>query len=616
MKNSILKNFTVLYVEDNLDIAEEIAFFLRRHVKELYIAYDGEAGLALFHAHTPDLIVTDIQMPRLNGLDMIQAIRDINQDIPIIITTAFNESDYLLKAINMQVDGYLVKPLNLKDLTKRLEKLAEPLEMKNQLILKNAEIEEHHYYLEQFKKAVDEMAILTVSDENGIITDVNKNLEIISGFTKEELIGQPHSILPHKDMSHVLYADMWATIKSGKIWKGMIKNKKKNGGSYYVLSEFTPIFYKDGTFREYIGIRTDVTELETYKNMLKDELDTTTYNYEERKQYLKQYEDAINQTVAIVKTDRENKITYTNDKFSEMSGYTSSEIIGKDCHIIRHPKYIDEEKYKLMQKSLENKNVVEDVLINIAKDGSKYIVNTLFYPIVDLDDNVIEYLQIMHDLTEIIDLNEEIINTQKEVVLTMGAIGETRSKETGLHVKRVAEYSFLLAKLYGLSDDEANLLKQASPMHDIGKVGIPDSILNKPEKLTDEEFEVMKTHTTIGYEMLKHSERDILKASALIALTHHEKYDGRGYPNGLAGEDIHIFGRITAVADVFDALGHARVYKKAWELDAVLDFFKRENGKHFDPQLVDLMFDNLDSFLEIKEKMTDDIELTTLFNAK
>ena len=222
----------------------------------------------------------------------------------------------------------------------------------------------------------------------------------------------------------------------------------------------------------------------------------------------------------------------------------------------------------------------------------------------------------MHDLTEIIDLNEEIINTQKEVVLTMGAIGETRSKETGLHVKRVAEYSFLLAKLYGLSDDEANLLKQASPMHDIGKVGIPDSILNKPEKLTDEEFEVMKTHTTIGYEMLKHSERDILKASALIALTHHEKYDGRGYPNGLAGEDIHIFGRITAVADVFDALGHARVYKKAWELDAVLDFFKRENGKHFDPQLVDLMFDNLDSFLEIKEKMTDDIELTTLFNAK
>ena len=533
MRNNILKNFTVLYVEDNLDIAEEIAFFLRRHVKELYVAYDGEAGLSLFHSHAPDLIVTDIQMPRLSGLDMIQAIRDINQDIPIIVTTAFNESDYLLKAINMQVDGYLVKPLSLKDLTRRLEKLAEPLELQEQLTLKNAEIEEHHYYLEQFKKAVDEAAILSVSDEKGIITDVNKNLEIISGYTREELIGQPHSILRHQDMPHELYADMWATIKSGKIWKGMIKNKKKNGDSYYVLSEITPIFYKDGTFKEYVGIRTDVTELETYKNMLKDELDITTYNYEERKQYLKQYEDAINKTVAIVKTDRQNIITYTNDKFTEMSGYTSLEVIGKDCQVIRHPKYQQKQKCSFVQEALEGKHVMEEVLVNITKYGSKYIVNTLFYPILDLDNNVIEYLQIMHDLTEIIDLNEEIINTQKEVVLTMGAIGETRSQETGLHVKRVAEYSYLLAKLSGLSDEEANLLKQASPMHDIGKVGIPDNILNKPGKLSEEEFEVMKTHAMLGYEMLKHSDRDILKASALVALTHHEKYDGRGYPYGL-----------------------------------------------------------------------------------
>jgi response regulator RpfG family c-di-GMP phosphodiesterase len=163
----------------------------------------------------------------------------------------------------------------------------------------------------------------------------------------------------------------------------------------------------------------------------------------------------------------------------------------------------------------------------------------------------------------------------------------------------------LFARLLGLSEDEASLLKQASPMHDIGKVGIPDSILKKPSKLTNEEFEIMKTHCLIGYDMLKHSDRPILKASAEVALTHHEKYDGTGYPYGIAGEDIPIFGRITALADVFDALGNDRVYKKAWQLDEILELFKQQRAKHFDPVLIDLFFDNLDMFLKVREEFKD-----------
>jgi response regulator RpfG family c-di-GMP phosphodiesterase len=254
---------------------------------------------------------------------------------------------------------------------------------------------------------------------------------------------------------------------------------------------------------------------------------------------------------------------------------------------------------------LSDKQVVEEVLTNIAKDGHEYTVHNLLYPVTDIDGNIIEHFQIMHDLTEVIELNKEIMATQKEVVFTMGAIGETRSQETGLHVKRVAEYSHLLAKLVGLSDADADLLKQASPMHDIGKVGIPDSILNKPGKLTPEEFEIMKTHAQIGYEMLKHSNRDILKASSIVAYSHHEKWNGSGYPNGIKGHEIHIFGRITAIADVFDALGHDRVYKKAWPLEDILDLFKEERGSHFDPTLVDLLFEHLDKFLEIHDRMQD-----------
>lgn len=212
------------------------------------------------------------------------------------------------------------------------------------------------------------------------------------------------------------------------------------------------------------------------------------------------------------------------------------------------------------------------------------------------------------DVTQVIELNDAIEDTQREIIYAMGEIGETRSKETGNHVKRVAKYSKLLATLYGLDEKEAEMLKMASPMHDIGKVAIPDAILNAPRKLSDEEFVIMKTHAKLGYDMLKNSTKEILKAAAIVAGEHHEKWDGSGYPQGKQGEDIHIFGRITAVADVFDALGSERIYKKAWELERILELFKEQSGKHFDPKLIELFLENLDQFLKIRDKYKDVIE--------
>jgi HD-GYP domain-containing protein (c-di-GMP phosphodiesterase class II) len=229
-----------------------------------------------------------------------------------------------------------------------------------------------------------------------------------------------------------------------------------------------------------------------------------------------------------------------------------------------------------------------------------------------LDDSTQEDLELLCICVSIIgpalrnlDLSKEIEETQREVLYTMGSIGETRSKETGNHVKRVAEYSKLLGILYGLDEESAELLKQASPMHDIGKVGIPDRVLNKPGKLNDEEWKIMQTHARLGFDMLDHSTRPILKAAAIVAHEHHEKWNGRGYPRQLKGEAIHIYGRITAVADVFDALGSDRCYKKAWPLEKILGLFKRERGEHFDPKLVDLLFRNLPKFLSIRDAFVD-----------
>ncbi len=210
-----------------------------------------------------------------------------------------------------------------------------------------------------------------------------------------------------------------------------------------------------------------------------------------------------------------------------------------------------------------------------------------------------------HALEEITQLNTEIENTQREVVFTMGSIGESRSKETGNHVKRVAEYTKLLALYYGLDESEAEMLKQASPMHDIGKVAIPDAVLNKPGRFDEHERKIMDTHAALGYDMLKNSHRTLLVMAATVAYQHHEKWDGSGYPRGLSGEDIHIYGRITALADVFDALGSDRVYKQAWEDEKIFAFFKEERGKHFDPKLIDIFFDNLGEFLAIRERFKD-----------
>lgn len=202
-------------------------------------------------------------------------------------------------------------------------------------------------------------------------------------------------------------------------------------------------------------------------------------------------------------------------------------------------------------------------------------------------------------------LRNEIEETQRELVYRLGEAVETRSKETGNHVKRVAEISKLLALKSGLSAREAEMLKLASPMHDLGKIGIPDAVLNKPGKLDAEEWAVMQGHASLGYEMLATSEREILRLGAVVSLEHHEKWDGTGYPEGKAAEKISIQGRITAIADVFDALASDRCYKKAWPLEKVLELFKDQRGKHFDPKLVDLMFENLDEINAIRARYVD-----------
>ena len=202
-------------------------------------------------------------------------------------------------------------------------------------------------------------------------------------------------------------------------------------------------------------------------------------------------------------------------------------------------------------------------------------------------------------------LRNEIESTQREILYMLGESIETRSKETGQHVRRVAEYCYLIALGTGLSEREAEVIKIASPLHDFGKIGIPDKILHKPGKLNDEEWQIMKSHATIGHDLLDNSEREILKAAAVIAGQHHEHWNGKGYPKGLESEEIHIYARIAAIADVFDALGSKRCYKDAWDIDSVIDFLKENRGSQFDPNLIDWVISNIDLMKQVRKSYPD-----------
>ncbi|MCE0495901.1 ABC transporter substrate binding protein [Vibrio salinus] len=206
---------------------------------------------------------------------------------------------------------------------------------------------------------------------------------------------------------------------------------------------------------------------------------------------------------------------------------------------------------------------------------------------------------------EIVALQNKELLIQKNLLNVLGEAIESRSGETSNHVRRVAKVSSTLAQLNGLPQEQCDILEIISPMHDVGKIAIPEAILDKPGKLTDDEWQIMKKHTNYGYKLLNSGDGNILQHASIIALEHHEHWDGNGYPDGKSGKDIHLFARITAISDVFDALLSNRCYKKAWSTEEVRTFFEQKKGRQFDPDLTDLLLNNFSQFIDIRSQYPD-----------
>ena len=423
----------------------------------------------------------------------------------------------------------------------------------------------------------------------------NKAFLELFEIKKEDIIGKDVFELHDKNIAEIVDEKDKELLKNKK-WQEYEHSIITQKGERRDLLLDKDVFYEHGIVAGIVGTIFDMTNIKAL-------------NYD-----IKRLLSVFDTNVIASKTDINGNIIYVSKAFIEISGFSENELLSHTHNILKTGLNNDS-LYENLWTTISNKKIWTGEIVNKNKSGNIYTLKTIITPEYDKDGNFLNYTSISQDITaqklvekanhEIEILNEDIVATQKEIIFRLGGLAESRSKETGLHVKRVAKYSELLALYYGLSQEEAEIIKTASPMHDIGKIAIPDAILNKPARYTTEEFEIMKTHAKIGHDMLKDSNKEILKAASIIAYEHQEKYDGSGYPQGLKGEDIHIYGRITAIADVFDALGSARVYKKAWPDKEIFKLFENESGKHFDPVLIKIFFDNLDEFLKIRDEMKD-----------
>jgi len=368
---------------------------------------------------------------------------------------------------------------------------------------------------------------------------------------------------------------------------------------------FTTVFAALRAYRDIIQIEEARKYQELYRSGLERVIQSTSNVFEKRT--LQQFfSGLLQQVVSLIRNDQSSallQVTGIGAIYSEHDYRVIAQISddsGDDS--------IDSEIYQYLNKAIEQKSSIieDDILVGYFPSQTDTISLLFLKGITQLNDIDRKLLEVFSGNVSLafdnLLLNREIKETQEDLIYRLGDVVESRSNEAGNHIRRMSEVSYLLAKKLGLPEHECELLKQAAPMHDIGKVATPDEILLKPGKLDSDEMDIMKQHAEIGYDILHGSSRPILQTAAIISQQHHEKFDGSGYPNGLKGEQIHILARIVAVADVFDALTHKRCYKEAWPIEQVIEMIKDSSGGHFDPNIVKVLIDNIDLALAINQQ--------------
>lgn len=588
-KNSnILSTLRVLYAEDDTETREELQSILELYVAELYIAKNGREGLDLYKKYFPDIVITDIQMPEMNGLSMAADIRVLNSQQPIIILSAYNDVEYLFRALELGIQHYITKPISIERLLNKLAELTERMQLLKQ-------VDENRRLLEQYKMLVDEKAIVVKMDKNGNIIYMNQQFCEISGYSEAELLGQYYLFSLDEDGQQDVLNDIKQSMEKNNKWQGILKKRAKSGSIYVVDVTLVAIIDAFNKISEFVALMVDMSEVyEKFERLslnLKQDLS-------EQKHYLQEYERAfeLGTSLCIINTD--GQIISANKNFSATLNYTPGELNGLSlCDLVQNGVDFKE---RVLRKVI-NHGFSSRVIKVLTKNGGFRTLSIIVVGIHNQAGDIHSLMNLCHDISETINSNEDIIENQKDLIYVLGEVVENRSHETGLHIKRVALISELLARKYGFSEEYATMIKLASPLHDIGKVGIPDDILHKNGKLSVDEYQIIKKHAELGYRLLNKLDKPLIKMAATIAHEHHEYFNGLGYPTGLVGEHIAIEARIVSLVDVFDALSSRRIYKEPWTDAEIIDYLNKNKSVQFDPELVDLFMENIDEIISIRE---------------
>jgi putative two-component system response regulator len=589
---------SVLVVDD--DPAQRLAFqAMLAPLHHVVVEADsGRAALDAVRRQTFAVILMDVRMPILNGYETARLIREHTRPAvtPVIFATAFGLDEtetataYASGAVDFIFTPILAEVLRAKvsafvELFVQSQELQASLESITAL---NAALRDSELRARALVENVTD-GIVT-ADEQGRIESLNRAALALFGYPEEEVIGQPLELVlapVHRDASSDPAGASWALVAADDGAEQTIETVgcRKDGSSFPVEMDISQMQIGERmlTIECIRDISARVERAEREERRVQ-----TMYRHAQRDRVA--FDEA---PIGSVITSRNGRVERVNEAICTMTGYAADDLVG--TQLLTHVHAADRAHVAATVAALTTGGADTERAERrfLHRSGRTLEVRVAVTAIRDDSHEVAQLFAQIEDVTEARRTSRELEQAQFEMLARLAAAAEYHDDNTGEHTRRVGNLSVAIARCLGLADSEVELIRLAAPLHDVGKIAIPDAVLGKPGKLTVAEFEQMKTHTTIGAEMLAGNPFALLEMAEQIALTHHEKWDGSGYPAGLGGDEIPVAGRIVAVADVFDALTHVRPYKAAWTPAEAIAEMRSQKGRHFDPEI-------LDAFLSVK----------------